>query len=244
MGMDISGMDRVVPLLAKAAKVPMKQVTRAESKSVLQTALNRTKIPAKAVIHQRTERKYNNYAGGDIGPVARGQLPSISISPRKKNEWWLDRNAEGVRTFYLMNGNRRWSDERWAAYQAEEADRKADLKDAVIEALARRGLPKQSWYLLAELLDMRLKASPEVVNAKVNKKRIQHVARTLVEEMESVYIIHFTNTSRATYYADGGRIISTIIRGRVKYFERNLRLGVFQSMEKIAKAYPNLLTVK
>lgn len=243
LDIDTAGFDLVIKGLSGSAKVPMKTATLAESKSVLQGALDRTKMAARKVIEQRTVRRYNTYAAGDVGSVARSQMPRISIAPQARNNWWIERNDEGVRTFYIMNGQRRWSDERWQAYVAEEADRQADFKEAVTEALARRGLPKQSWYMLAELLGMQLKAGKVVVEAKVNKNRLRHVARTIVEDLDSAFVVHFTNSSRSTYYADGGRILSMVMRNRVKFFEKNLKLGVFESMEKIAKAYPNLLTV-
>lgn len=240
---DTSGFDLVIPKLVDATGLPMKTVTLAESKSVLQTCMDRTKLAAKKVLRDRMARKFNQYAAGDIGANARGQEPRISIAPKAQHNWWVDRNAQGGRTFYIMNGNRRWSDERWAAYQAEEADRRADLKLAIAEALARRGLPKQSWYMLAEIIDIRLKAPEEVINAKVRGVRRLDLVSAVVSDVRNAFVIEFTNSSRISYHKGGARILSTALQGRVKYFRRNLQKGVFESLEKVHRAYPNLVQI-
>ncbi len=237
--LDTSGFDTVLDKLMHATGQPMREVTLAESRAILQTSLDRTKLTPKPQVAIQVDRRFNTFSQGQTGRSAKKLYPRLSISPKTTNIWWVEQGPK----FYIMNGPRRWSDQRWSDYSAELADRAALLPIATKEAYARRGLPKQSWFFLADLLGYALKASKEVEGATVKGRQLREVVQATLAENATEFTIHGTNYSIATMRRSGARILEGAIRGRVKYFRRNLQHGVFESLEKIHRAYPQLLKV-
>ncbi|MFZ4597818.1 MAG: hypothetical protein ACOYNN_04160 [Terrimicrobiaceae bacterium] len=237
---DTRGFDEVLRKLASSTKRPMREVTLAESKAILQTTLDRTKILTKQVLKFRVRRKFNQYGGGDFGRASRGVTPKISIAPNVGRTWWVE---PGPKFYIVAGGERRWSDERWERYQAEEADRKADMPSITESALRRRGLPKQSWYFLADTLGYSLKATQDVIGATVKRRELREVVTSVLRETSSEFEVHGTNYSTSTQRADGRAVLARTMEGRVKYFRMNLEKGVFASLDQIHRAYPNLLKI-
>jgi hypothetical protein len=143
----------------------------------------------------------------------------------------------------MNDPERHWRDSRWTAYQNLDAERLAELERATKEALKRRGLPKQSWALLANVIGENLAASSEVINATLNGRRLDEVADALVTDLANEFNILFTNTSQASAKKSGASILSATLKGRIKYFVMNMKKGVFDELEQIHRAYPNLVKV-
>ena len=239
---DTSGFDAAIDALMKATGLPMREVTRAESRAVLQMSLDRTKLTAARDIRDGVIKKHNRFAGGRSGAGADGNFPKISIAPKRGRVWWVENGPK----FYVMDGagaDRRWSNARWSEYQTLESERRASLKSMTVELLARRGLPKQSWYFLGLGEGHSLKAAGVVTSAAVNKQALKRVASSSVKETDREYTVIFTNRSIATIRKDGSRVLASALQGRIKFFKKNLSLGVFQSLEKVERAYPGLVRV-
>jgi len=237
--LDTSGFDAVLAKLMSATGQPMREVTLAESRAILQTSLDRTKITPKQEIPKQVDRRFNTFSQGVSGRAAARLYPRISIAQKTLNVWWIEPGPK----FYIMNGDRYWSDQRWAAYRSQMSDRESLLPVATKEAFARRGLPKQSWFFLADLLGYALKASKEVEGSTVRGRQLREVVQSTLTENATEFTLHGTNYSIATMRRDGARIFEGALRGRVKYFKKNLEKGVFSTLEKIHRAYPHLLKV-
>jgi hypothetical protein len=113
-------------------------------------------------------------------------------------------------------------------------------KASVLEKIARRGLSKQSWLKLAQLLDLDVKATKLVQKLPANFAGNFAVSRN---RGDGKYSVNIRNAQPTVNRIGGSRILKKAVAGRVKFFETNIRNGVLSEMDKFAKAYPGIVNV-
>ena len=113
---------------------------------------------------------------------------------------------------------------------------KADLK----ERKDARGLAKKSWQQLAKSLGITVQA-PGFVE-KANAKGEDYPADATGKEVKSTSEFYVEITNSRTYDRMIFDAIRKAMRGREKFFKRNLKEGVFKKIESIASKYPGLAT--
>ena len=249
---DTRGFQRMVADLSRMSGRDQAPIIKAEASKILGTCVRRTPSISAEQIRRNiegTRAKYNTYAGGEIGSVAKKIYPRISVAPGKGNHWWVDRNAKGTRTFYIMNKNRRWSDERWQAYRREEMDRRADLRTAIAQMgrlRQARGLSKSSWTQIADSLGIRESpAAPGYVRrARSTSGRSHQLGTSRTIATPAQFVIELENDYRLLINKlQGARILSSAVTGRLRYFEQNLKRGVFSDISIRAKRYPGVFVL-
>jgi hypothetical protein len=235
----------------------MRDVIMSEGAAVLQTCLSRTKALSKTGMDRvaaRFSARAHTFAGaGRAGqgirqsPNARSVYPRISVAPKVGRTWWLDK-ADGSRpTFYIMSGgspNRRWSDKRWAQFQAMEAERLAFEKELLAQLpklRGSRGTTKQSWVQIADNLGIQLKAVPDYVRKAVpfHGPRVDGVGRKFQNANE--FFIELENRNQILIgRMDGAGMLQRAVSGRIKFFETNMAKGAFNDIAKAIKKYPGI----
>ncbi len=145
--------------------------------------------------------------------------------------------GNGMKTYWMDN---RYPDRIWNRLVQVQ-------KDSLSRKLKARGLAKKSWWLLA------VRAGLAVVVPSFVQRAIASTGKSYSEnaEVKRVQVrgrwgLEFTNRQPTVQSPNvkGLRALGRAIQGRMKYFERNLRLGVFHDLRKIAKAYPGLVITK
>ena len=145
--------------------------------------------------------------------------------------------GNGMKTYWMDN---RYPDRIWNRLLKVR-------KDSLQRKLKARGLAKRSWWLLA------VRAGLAVVVPSFVQRAIASTGKAYPEnaEVRRVHVrgrwgLEFTNRQPTVQSpnVNGLRALGRAIQGRKKYFERNLRLGVFHDLRKIAKAYPGLIIKK
>jgi hypothetical protein len=139
--------------------------------------------------------------------------------------------GNGRKTYWLEN---RYPDALWARIEAAR-------KKSLHRKIKARGLSKQSWWLLAARAGLQINAPGFV------KKAVASTTLTYPENFTARQVnrrdevgIFFSNAQPTVPWAGGQRALRKAINGRVGFFRRNLKLGVFKDMKKIAVAYPGL----
>ena len=253
---DISGMQEVIAAISVSTLRPMKEVTLAESKSVLQTTMDRTQLLTAGKIRSGLEKKFHQFADATHwGPTATAVIPRISIAAGKGNVWLLkdaatrksprkkgSRAIAGGPVCHLISQHHE-TEEDWSLYQSLEKERKSTLAAKIKERLARRGLPRQSWWLMAQMSGVPVRASSVVTGARVRGALLDDVARVTAASGPNSFTISFANSSQASIKHDGFRILQGVLAGREKYFRTNMEKGVFDSAKEVERAYPNLISV-
>lgn len=234
---------------------------RGELGKVLQRCVDYTHSPEADDLRRRSEigvrKKFNTYAAGEIGQAARRETPRISFCPGTGKAWWIDQGGQGSNTKYLMNGGKRrhWGN-RFERYQAEEADRLADLAAELQQYLpkidAARGLTKRSWYEIGQALGIEVPGVPGWVKAAVATDRKNHLngdgKRTATADSLRYELQNHTpmliNPRRGQEGLMGEGILQRAFNSRESAIMIGLEKGIFDDLEKAAKRFPGLVLVR
>jgi hypothetical protein len=108
------------------------------------------------------------------------------------------------------------------------------------ELLARRGLAKQSWLAIGKKLGMDLTAPAYVRRAAVKGVAYDQKVSVSERKVGGLFTIIVENDMQTTVASRGRIAILRAMNGRVGYFKRNLRAGVFEKVATMAKKYPGL----
>lgn len=224
---DTSKFNAMCVELARKSGAKLRNVVEYETARVLERAVQLTPIASVAAIRQHYDFSWSGFT------AARPSLytPRTPGGLRARSRARLTKNG-----FLIYVSTNQYPDELWAALTGENTSR---LK----KALAARGLTKQTWWKLAELAGLQIRVSP----AQIKKARAS-TGRTYDNEsfrrVQSVGKVglFFATTQPILIKLGGQRILARAIAGRVRYFERNARNHVFDSMKTIAQRYPNVRT--
>lgn len=252
---DISGMETVLRRISVLTMRPMEEVTASEAVSILQTCLDRTEINSASKIRETVKTKFNQYSqNGRFGTRSEGSFPKVSICSRNGNIWLgvprpsrgafsRRRGRRGGGVWHLVNKHYE-RDEDWNLFQEMMRDLIRHRAELTKEWIARRGMPRASWNWISQDLGVTLRAAAIVLNATVRGRVMKEVGRATKKKSADSFSITMTNSSIASLRKDAAGILERTVRGRVKYFERNLEKGVFDSMKNVERAYPNLVKVR
>lgn len=224
-------------------------VLRPELGKVLDTAVRYTDSSTPQEMEElwryRLNRKFNTYGAGEVGGRAKGVYPRISVTHGGTKKWWVDRNRAGARTFYIMTGGRRWSNARWAAYQAEEADRVADLNAELAiylpKARAAAGLKKKSWAEIGDALGIPVKLPAYARNSQLSSGATFINGNGTRAATPDNVIYTLTNSMPALVRSQGEGILQRAFDTRATAIEIALRKFVFDDLGAAAKRFPGIV---
>lgn len=230
--------------LATMGAVPYESVILSETGHVLERTIDLTKGATAAGITASVNSKFNNFGDGRYGTAnTRNVDPRISIAPTAGHKWWVSRDANGKRTFYIMNGGRRWSKARWAAYQNEELQRQMQLRQFLPKAKGARGLAKRSWLQIAQDLGIPLEAIAAYVRGARPSSGKEYTNGSGKEfRGTDTFFIEIANNypALADGRLPGHSILQRAINGRLAFFAKNLEKGVFENLAARAQKYPGV----
>jgi hypothetical protein len=261
--LDARGFAQALEEMAKATQAPLARVIRAEAASILKTWAGRTKVATVAAADRRaTARGLRSLdltdarLPGDIsvnsgvrGPFGRIWVRSSDTRRGAGRPFRLAGTLS--RSSYALSAERyRWSRGTWVDIQEAAADVSFALRKAVPAARRAIGLARQSVVQIADHLGIRLEAVPGggISAAGIAKARAAMASdgRSYVngtgKEVQRATEFFITLVNRLPHGVQLGmdRTLAGVINGRVRYFEQNLRRGVFNSLAEVAKKYPGL----
>jgi hypothetical protein len=187
----------------------------------------------------RAMREMSKLTGATFADIIRSETQSILEAATKKTQAaqvkLIKANIDsrparttGGKT-YLMNW--RMPDAVWAAIQKQMRDSLKRRKDA-------RGLAKKSWVQAAEKLGLTLKVPNYVSKATAKGGDYPQNAQAEEKQNGAEFFIQITN--ERTYSRSVIDAIRAAIRGRTRFFQNNLRRGVFKKTADIAAKYPGI----
>lgn len=187
----------------------------------------------------RAMREMSRITGFSFADIIRAETKSILEAAAKKtaaaqvklikaNIDSRPARTTGGKT-YLMKW--RMPDAVWAAIQKQKKDSLKRRKDA-------RGLAKKSWVQAAEKLGLTLKVPSYVSKATAKGGDYPQNAQAEEKQNGSEFFIQITN--ERTYSRSVIDAIRAAMRGRTRFFQNNLKRGVFQKTSELAAKYPGL----
>lgn len=212
--LDAERFRRLVLTLAKHANVSPEAVIEAEAAKILEGALRFTRVAKASSIRNRLIQRFES------------------------------------RKFLTLDGKRyslenRYPDEVWSRVEDALTEEYNALEERIKERLKRRGIAKQSWWLLARKLGMDIKAPAFVKKAQVNGVDLSSNVRFGRQGSGRRSVLTLVNSSPPAT-SKGGKghdALRKAFRGRLKFFERNVKEGVFDKVKTLSAAYPGI-TIK
>lgn len=194
-------------------------------------------------------RELKKLSGVSFRSVIRSEVEAVLSRAIKKTKaasatkiryhYTNEKRANGKPRMLELNGktyslDRHYPDALWHQIVAFE---QARMK----EALRRRGLAKQSWLVMARRLGLSPRDVPGYVeSASVNGEPYNQRVEASEKADGPRYGIEITNGMLVVSKIGGRGALQSAINGRVGYFHRNVRLGVFSKVASMAKAYPGM----
>jgi hypothetical protein len=213
--------------LAKVTGRSIEKVVNTEMTKLLESAMGYTKAASVSGIRKRHD------AHKFVSLPANAYTPSTPAGLRSRAQAKID--AHGNLLYFLGNNYPP------ALWNVIDRKRKADLE----RELHARGLAKKSWLYVARALKIPLTAPGYVAKAipTTGREYPQNItARKLIDNNK--VIVSFLNAQPTVNAIGGKRALQNAINGRVKFFLANMKTGVFNSMQEIAKKYPGLKLTK
>lgn len=237
-------------------------VLRNEIGVVVEKCIRETKLASATAIQKKFKAKGNSASapgvamsvnsgirGGLTGRVWYGESPAASTTVTEKQRAALQRRADksgrGGKVWIIMEDAINPGAGMLSRFQALDAAREAKirgpLKKALADALAARGLARNSWYQIAARLGIAVRAGSQVEKARPSNGATYQpgngakgrVAASIFYDISNSYPFHL-------FKIDGARILSYAIQGRIGFFNKNMELGVFKDLAAIARKYPGL----
>ena len=257
---DTLAMDRMLAQLVAYSPVSVRDTLRAEAGSILKTCAGRTKVakPARAEIDARRMALRKGDAKTD-----NAERVSVTIGMRDAGAygkvWRLTGRNPGSRDVFKVQQthgpnfaplNRHYGEESWREIQRVVARFVGALKMARPAIKGAAGLARQSWIQIADDIGIRLEDVPGGTISAAGLAKARRAIATNGRSYKSGearelgearrFTIRLTNNLPYGRKISLDRVLVGAIQGRVKFFERNVALGVFKSLEKTLKAYPGV----
>lgn len=145
---------------------------------------------------------------------------------------------DGKRKWTRLNGKlynltNRYNDQLWSELETQLKERKDTL-------LARRGLSKKSFLVMAQAAGLVISTPGFVVRAEGFD--LSQVTGATEEESGNRYVLTLSNDSTTNAHSNAVHAFSAAATGRMKYFQNNLRKGVFDDIKATTKKYPGIYT--
>ncbi len=116
----------------------------------------------------------------------------------------------------------------------------AKRKASLLRKLAARGLARRSWVELARLLGFEIGA-PGFVRAARRPSGSGGEENVIIRRQYTRgYGLHIANNSPINRWSDARQALFAAVVGRRRFYETNVKRGVFDSMKAVARKYPGL----
>ena len=195
----------------------------------------------------RAMREMSKVTGFSFAEIIRTETKSILEAAAKKTaaaqvkliqarvKGTVARTLEGKT--YLLPGSAhaskgwRVSDPIWNAIQLQ-------IKNSIKRRKDARGLSKKSWVQIAEKLGIEISVPNYVAKATTKGGDYPENAKGAEKQEGNAFHIQITNSR--TYSPSVVDSLRAAIRGRTRFFQNNLKRGVFKKTSDIAAKYPGL----
>lgn len=252
--LDSSGFRRAIGGLAQFTGASIRPIIRAEAGSILKACVGDTKVASVPDTERRGRLRLIKDAGYTQAPNKGDITVNAGWRPAPYGRVWI-KVGSGQKFALAREANFRRSRERfgpsWTSRIAQAAETiTSGMTAALRKARGSIGLARQSWVQIADDAGIRLESVPggRTSAAALAKARdaiastgVRHANGAAREYVENkTFVLELINGLPYGRKIQLDRILVKNINGRARFFEQNLARGVFDSLAKIARAYPGL----
>lgn len=259
--------------IARNARVAGEQVLRGEAGIILKACAGRTKVSTQKKADQRSALRVLNKGGLDLTGSGGTQPGDVTVNAGWRGDFgkvWV-RSPRGYRrvgqpsrpfrlagqigksSFSFKPERFHWKTGTWIDIVEAAADVAYQMRKAIPAGRKAIGLARQSWVQIADSLGIRLEsvqgggalsaaglAKARTAIAATGRRYTNGLSRQERGARASITLINRYPRGRNMGM---DRTLAGVLIGRVRFFQQNMRRGVFSSIANTARAYP-YLTVK
>jgi len=252
---DAAGFKRAITSLAAFTPLTVRQVIRAEAGSILKACAGETKVATQAKTDTRSrlalmrKLELTGQHGVTVNAGVRGAFGAVFL--RTSTGKWRRTHDPVFRPVAGMTGKKdHYFEYDWRLLQDVIAQVRGGLPSFLAAGRAAVGLARQSWVQIADDFGTPLESVPggrisasgivKARSALATTKRPYQNGQAQEYSANRTFVLTLIN--RLPYGKKIGldAILARNIRYRTRFFEENLSRGVFDSLTKIARAYPGL----
>jgi len=262
---ELAKLSQAFHAIARNARVAGEQVLRGEAGIILKACAGATKVATAAQTTKRARLRYlrdeqltgkNSMVPVTVTAGAKRGTVYGRVHLRTSTGYWRRTHDAVFRPVAGMPSSRKkrgdhYSDHDWLLLQSTIATVRAGIGPAVAAGKRTIGLARQSWVQIADSLGIRLEtvrgggtlsaggiAKARAAIASNGSSYVNGLSRT--ERSQKNVILTLINRYPRNRKAKMDTTLAKVLVGRLAFFEKNLRLGVFQSIAATARAYPYL----
>jgi hypothetical protein len=262
---ELAKLSQAFHAIARNARVAGEQVLRGEAGIILKACAGATKVATAAQTTKRARLRYlrdeqltgkNSMVPVTVTAGAKRGTVYGRVHLRTSTGYWRRTHDAVFRPVAGMPSSRKkrgdhYSDHDWLLLQSTIATVRAGIRPAVAAGKRTIGLARQSWVQIADSLGIRLEtvrgggtlsaggiAKARAAIASNGSSYVNGLSRT--ERSQKNVILTLINRYPRNRKAKMDITLAKVLVGRLAFFEKNLRLGVFQSIAATARAYPYL----
>ena len=127
---------------------------------------------------------------------------------------------------------------KWRFPSQKWSDIKSRLDRSVSNKIAMAGLARSAWEDLADMIGQPISVPKSIKAAKPSGFRGR--SNVNINEDPNRYAITISHNSKALFYANGQQALFAAIAGRINFYRKNEKMGVFKSAQAVAKKYPGV----
>lgn len=204
--------------IARSAGVPAEEVLANEVRKVLEATLKFTPTASVSSIRKNSEN------------ASFSMQPQTLYTPKRPRSG-VTITQNGFIAYYLAN---RYPADLWARMSARR-------KQSLLSKLRARGLARRSWLEIANKLGLKISYPGYVGSAVASTgKTYPENTRVRLQRQTGRLQIVIENSQPTVNRIGGSAALQRAINGRYKYFLRQMELGTFKALSKIARKYPGI----
>lgn len=247
---DTTGFSALANELSNMSGAPLEAVVLERTGHVLENCIRYTPIRSAGQIETSVKFRNRNLWQNSQLPKLRGD-PIISIT-KKQVAWYVDTSTYdgkgsapagkkvGNKTFHIMNDRYRWSDARWARFQAALGELQSKQTD-LGAARRSRGIMAHSWVQIADALGLTIRCPDYVRNARPLTGQTYLNGTAEKFRSQDGFFVDIINSNPILIERLGGaRILSSAVQATVNQFEIDMSRGIFDDIKRRAERYKGI----
>lgn len=237
---DAALMEAVRKVLRAAQTLTAKAPSPAQIKATVLGALNRSKSGSYKV-------------SVNFGIAASKGYPKQAAHARPDVDgrvWLIDKSTQRAMIMsgpYLRDGERHWTNDKWALSQSLLSARDGEFPTRLEKALGKRGLSRATWEQIAQDLKLDI-GSANYVRATAGRipkfgkgTRIEDGAKLIVEVFNSSRVVVNPRSKKAL---PGAEVLRRAIDQARRGFWNDVKHGVFDDFANRARRYPGIFVAQ
>lgn len=247
---DTTGFKNLVTELHNMSGAPIQAVVIERAGHVLENCVRYSPVRSAGQIETSVKFRNRNLWENSQLPRLRGD-PIVSIT-KSQVAWYVEDSTYDGRgpapagkkvhgkTFHIMNDRYRWSDARWARFQARLSELQSKQTD-LVAAKQSRGIMAHSWYQIAQALGIEIDVPDYVKTARPLNGQIYEDGTARKFTTPDGFFVELINSNPILINRlHGANILSRAVQATINQFTIDMEKGVFQDIKTRASRYPGI----